>query len=968
MSWQNSDKGPVTFYDVAACFSEEEWKLLHEWQKELYQNVMKEIHQALSALGPLIADSVFSLKAKEKDTLPPVGHEAPKRRRIAHSKCEPIDNPSVLYEMNIKETLDLKCPEDTEVQQKNDRLHKGFRCSSSDTRLRKEEPDFLEHHGTEGEECSLSPSPSSVVSVCIKAEEEIDPMHHEDGDQTESFSRSTRLPFPPADFCMRNKEPTVNLSDHGIDRGKSSINPSPGLPFPPADFCMRNKEPTVNLSDHGIDRGKSSINPSPGMPFPTTDCCMRNKEPAMNLSDHHSIDRGKRCINPSPGVSVHVSDDEEVYCVDSPEPQRKESISKPTETGGPVVTAVFSLNLDPEEEAYFQGEIIPEMRTTGDQTINRKKNNHEIIEQKASGTEKIKSNLLQNTEKGKHCRSQPWTENYMEFQEEKDAQHKSSFSSLPLPNVYQGQLRVERSEQHNEQESNLSFENRVVCELDSLQNWKEYPCNECEQQFNVKEDLRRHQQTHEKTKNMPLKYITSQRGNKQLIYGGYIYNREKEYGSKILWKCSEYHTTKCRARVNTRDDAVVHKTEHNHVPSPGKIIVKQKINEIKQKAQEKEEATSSIITDACSNVPFHIAGELPRPSLLKRRIKKRKVIEGYLPKIPHNLSDFVIPEKFRVTINGDRFLQLECSSENEHILLFATERNLAYLRASEIWQVDGTFKTCPEPFKQLYTVHGYIKTETFPLVYALLPDTILSTYKVMFQRIKELTENPPKTCIMDFDVNAMNAVKSVFPEIQIQGCYYHFMQAIWRSIQRHDLQLKYSTDSLLAHNLKLLCSLAFVPPQDVISTYEELQTTHFYCENQEILAQMLNYFEDNWVGRFSRTGRRTPEFAIELWNCMQSVQEDTPQMNSKIEEWHNAFSQTISIKHCSLWKCLSTIQKEQSFQESKIAQCLSGEMQATSCKRIKDLRSRLKQAVADYGKLSQIEYLHNIALVIAFQM
>ncbi|XP_069090533.1 zinc finger protein 670 isoform X3 [Pleurodeles waltl] len=898
MSWQNSDKGPVTFYDVAACFSEEEWKLLHEWQKELYQNVMKEIHQALSALGPLIADSVFSLKAKEKENLPQMSHKAPKRRRVAHSKCDSIGNPSALYGKNIEENLTLKCPKDAEVQQKNDHLHKGFMCSSSDVRLRKEEQsEFIEHCGTKDEECSLSPSPSSVVSVCIKAEEEIDPMRHEDGNQRENISSPTRITFPTTDICIRNKESVVNLSDH-----------------------------------HGTNRDKSSINPSPGVPF---------------------------C----------VSDDEDIYCVDPPESQRKESISRPTVTDGPVVTAVFSLSLEPEEEAYFQGEIAAgRIATAGDQTINRKKNNHERIEQKASGTEKIKSNLLQNTEKGKHCRSQQWTENYMEFQEEKDVRHKSSLSNLPLPNVYQRQLRVESSEQHKEHEINFSIENRVVGDLDSLQNWKQYPCNDCGEQFTVEEDLRRHQQTHEKNKNMPLRYITSQRGNKQLIYGGYIYNREKEYGSKILWKCSEYHTTKCRARVNTRDDAVVHKTEHNHVPSPGKIIVKQKINEIKQKAQEKEEATSSIITDACSNVPFHIAGELPRPSLLKRRIKKKKVIQDYLPKIPHNLSDFVIPEKFKVTINGDRFLQLECSSENENIVLFATEKNLAYLRASKIWQVDGTFKTCPEPFKQLYTVHGYIKTETFPLVYALLPDTKLNTYNVMFQRIKELTINPPKICIMDFDANAMNAIKSVFPEIQIQGCFYHFMQAMWRSIQRHDLQLKYSTDSLFAHNLKLLCSLAFVPTQDVISTYEELQRTHFYCENQEMLAQMLNYFEDNWVGRFSRTGRRNPDFAIELWNCMQSVQDDTPQMNSKIEEWHNAFSQTISIKHCSLWKCLSTIQKEQSLQESKIEQCLSGEMQATSFKRIKDLRIRLKQAVADYGKLSQIEYLHNIALVIAFQM
>ncbi|XP_078538249.1 zinc finger protein 425-like isoform X2 [Lissotriton helveticus] len=59
----------VTFQDVASCFSEEECKLLHEWQKELYTNVMKEIQQSLMSLGPRIAASVFSLRVNEAEEL-----------------------------------------------------------------------------------------------------------------------------------------------------------------------------------------------------------------------------------------------------------------------------------------------------------------------------------------------------------------------------------------------------------------------------------------------------------------------------------------------------------------------------------------------------------------------------------------------------------------------------------------------------------------------------------------------------------------------------------------------------------------------------------------------------------------------------------------------------------------------------------------------------------------------------------
>ncbi|XP_069473317.1 zinc finger protein 154-like isoform X2 [Ambystoma mexicanum] len=61
----------VTFHDTPAYFSEEEWTVLKEWQKELYRNVMKEVHQALLSLGPLIVTTVFSLRTKEKQDLSP---------------------------------------------------------------------------------------------------------------------------------------------------------------------------------------------------------------------------------------------------------------------------------------------------------------------------------------------------------------------------------------------------------------------------------------------------------------------------------------------------------------------------------------------------------------------------------------------------------------------------------------------------------------------------------------------------------------------------------------------------------------------------------------------------------------------------------------------------------------------------------------------------------------------------------
>ncbi|XP_064255897.1 uncharacterized protein LOC135286691 [Passer domesticus] len=60
-------KVPVTFVDIAVYFSAEEWKNLEEWQKELYNNLVKENYEALLSLDGALSRSEAQPRSERGD-------------------------------------------------------------------------------------------------------------------------------------------------------------------------------------------------------------------------------------------------------------------------------------------------------------------------------------------------------------------------------------------------------------------------------------------------------------------------------------------------------------------------------------------------------------------------------------------------------------------------------------------------------------------------------------------------------------------------------------------------------------------------------------------------------------------------------------------------------------------------------------------------------------------------------------
>ena len=79
--------------------------------------------------------------------------------------------------------------------------------------------------------------------------------------------------------------------------------------------------------------------------------------------------------------------------------------------------------------------------------------------------------------------------------------------------------------------------------------------------------------------------------------------------------------------------------------------------------------------------------------------------------------------------------------------------------------------------------------------------------------------------------------------------------------------------------VKCLLALAFVPPNEVVGTFETLIDDPEFRD----LDVIVDYMEDNFIGRQRRERRGTPRFSIELWNQYDRVILHLSRSNNAVE-------------------------------------------------------------------------------------
>lgn len=211
--------------------------------------------------------------------------------------------------------------------------------------------------------------------------------------------------------------------------------------------------------------------------------------------------------------------------------------------------------------------------------------------------------------------------------------------------------------------------------------------------------------------------------------------------------------------------------------------------------------------------------------------------------------------------------------------------------------VDGTFKSCCPLFDQLYTLHVDLgsteqSTVVVPAAFALLPDRKESTYRSLFQLIRQcVPQFSPKKIHIDYEKAAINAIKEMFPETTIKGCNFHFNQALWRKVQELGLATLYRDNEDIRNHIRMCAALAYLPEETLPDAWLIIMES---APNEPLLAKFNDYFVDQWLDNDL------------LWIVCQERHRTT----NTVEGWHNRLNRRIGKAHPNIYELLKVIEEE----------------------------------------------------------
>jgi len=296
-----------------------------------------------------------------------------------------------------------------------------------------------------------------------------------------------------------------------------------------------------------------------------------------------------------------------------------------------------------------------------------------------------------------------------------------------------------------------------------------------------------------------LKILQITNKTRVLVYKNNLFKISRS-GAVSYWKCKHEMCIATVKLINYEQQLIPINEHHSHEPPDSDLLKVETKSQLKRAlSEEPHRPVKQIFKEVMRNRNEEL-NEAYNEDQISDALFTYENIHSFayrerrsqIPNLPNTRSDIQLSGERCKSLKNEDFLLVNDGMENK-ILVFGTKNFLKFLCNSKCVFMDGTFFSAPKLFFQLYTLHGIYKVRVgenenevmVPFIYALLPSKSKETYIRLFLLIKNaaisqhLVFNPPNFQI-DFEMSAIQAIKTSFPNSDIHGCLFHFSQSLWR--------------------------------------------------------------------------------------------------------------------------------------------------------------------------------------------
>uniref|UniRef100_A0A914MDV3 MULE transposase domain-containing protein n=1 Tax=Meloidogyne incognita TaxID=6306 RepID=A0A914MDV3_MELIC len=216
----------------------------------------------------------------------------------------------------------------------------------------------------------------------------------------------------------------------------------------------------------------------------------------------------------------------------------------------------------------------------------------------------------------------------------------------------------------------------------------------------------------------------------------------------------------------------------------------------------------------------------------------------------------------------------------------------------------------------------------------------------------------PDSISVDFELAIHNAIRTIFPESHIRGCFFHLFSNLKKHLSSLNLLTHYNTNPEFALNSRMIVSLAFVPQNDLLEALNMLEN-YLPLELEPILA----YFTNTYIGRIRNNGTRAPPtFVPSSWNVYERTINNQDKTNNFCEAFHKKVQLQLGVAHPTIWKFLDELKKVVKLCDAQYEQFVAGHHAARKRRKYEEADERILNIVNRYDPETVIEYLRVISL------